>query len=93
DRAERSAHDLSTAPTATIRHYGHRYVHPYTGAEYPDIMVQMSVITALHQWGRWRGEPHPLEAELRAGLRKFFDDGLGTFRRYLPNVGELPPSE
>nr|WP_315462148.1 hypothetical protein [uncultured Sphingomonas sp.] len=86
-RAERSAHDLSTAPTATIRHYGHRYVHPYTGAEYPDIMVQMSVITALHQWGRWRGEPHPLEAELRAGLRKFFDDGLGTFRRYLPNVG------
>ena len=88
DRAERSARDLDEAPAATIRHYGHRYVHPYTGAEYPDIMVQMSVIAALHQWGRWRGEPHPLEAEFKAGLPKFFDETLGTFRRYLPNVGK-----
>ncbi|MEP9402104.1 hypothetical protein ABLE43_09810 [Sphingomonas sp. VNH70] len=88
DRAERAAHDLATAPAATIRHYGHRYVHPYTGAEYPDIMVQMSVVTALHQWGEWRGQPHPLERELKAGLRKFFDPDLGTLRRYLPNVGK-----
>lgn len=87
-RAERSAHDLMTAPEATIRHYGHRYVHPYTAAEYPDIMVQMSVITALHQWGTWRGDPHPLERELKAGLRKFYDADLGTLRRYLPNVGK-----
>ncbi|MGE7206401.1 hypothetical protein ACQKJZ_12050 [Sphingomonas sp. NPDC019816] len=88
DRAERAARDLDTAPAATVRHYGHRFVHPYTGAEYPDIMVQMSVITALHQWGRWRGEPHPLEAELKAGLSRFYDKALGTLRRYLPNVGE-----
>ena len=88
ERAERSARDLDEAPSATIRHYGHRYVHPYTGAEYPDIMVQMSVIAALHRWGCWRGEPHPLEAELKAGLPKFFDDELGTFRRYLPIVGK-----
>ncbi len=87
DRAERSAHDLDTAPEATISHYGHRYVHPYTAAEYPDIMVQMSVVAALHDWGRWLGKPHPLEAEFKAGLRRFFDKGLGTFRRYLPNVG------
>ncbi len=87
DRAERTARDLAEAPEATIRHYGHRYVHPYTAAEYPDIMVQMSVITALHDWGKWRGEALPLEAELKAGLRKFFDPELGTLRRYLPNVG------
>lgn len=88
DRAERTARDLDEAPDATIRHYGHRYVHPYTGAEYPDIMVQMSVIAALHRWGNWRGEPHPLEATLKAGLPRFFDEDLGTFRRYLPNVGK-----
>lgn len=88
DRAERAARDLDEAPDATIRHYGHRYVHPYTGAEYPDIMVQMSVIAALHRWGRWRGEPHPLEATFKAGLLRFFDEELGTLRRYLPNVGE-----
>ncbi|MBM6578269.1 hypothetical protein KCP91_17930 [Microvirga sp. SRT01] len=87
-RAEKSAHDLDTAPAATIEHYGHRYVHPYTGAEYPDVMVQMSVIAALHGWGEWRGEAHPLEAQLKAGLRRFYDPQLRTIRRYLPNVGD-----
>ncbi|MFW2829396.1 hypothetical protein [Sphingomonas sp. ID0503] len=88
DRAERAARDLAEAPEATIRHYGNLYVHPYTAAEYPDIMVQMSVISALHSWGTWRGEPHPLEAALKKGLRKFYDPELGTLRRYLPNVGK-----
>lgn len=87
ERAERTARDLDEAPEATIRHYGHRYVHPYTAAEYPDIMVQMSVVAALHDWGKWRGEPHPLEAEFKAGLSRFYDSELGTLRRYLPNVG------
>jgi hypothetical protein len=87
-RAEKSAHDLDTAPAATIKHYGHRYVHPYTGAEYPDVMVQMSVIAALHDWGKWRSEAHPLEAQLKAGLRRFYDPQLRTIRRYLPNVGD-----
>lgn len=86
-RAERTARDLDNAPEATIRHYGHRYIHPYTAAEYPDIMVQMSIVAALHDWGKWRGEPHPLEAELKAGLNKFYDPKLRTLRRYLPNVG------
>ena len=86
-RADASAEDLQNAPEATIQHYGHRYVHPYTAAEYPDVMVQLSVIAALHDWGKWRGEPHPLEAELKAGLRKFYDPKLKSIRRYLPNVG------
>ncbi len=87
-RAERTAKDFDEAPEATIRHYGHRYIHPYTAAEYPDVMVQMSVITALHDWGKWLGAPLPLEAEFKAGLSRFYDKGLGTFRRYLPNVGD-----
>ncbi len=87
-RAERTLHDLDTAPEATIEHYGHRYVHPYTNAEYPDIMVQMSVVTAIHDWGKWSGTPHPLEAEFKAGLEKFYDKKLASLRRYLPNVGD-----
>lgn len=47
-RAERTLRDLDDAPAATIRHYGHRYIHPYTASEYPDIMVQMSIIAALN---------------------------------------------
>jgi hypothetical protein len=88
DRAKRTLRDLDEAPEATIRHYGHRYIHPYTGAEYPDIMVQMSIVQAIHDWGKWQGEPHPLEAAFKAGLGKFFDPKLRTLRRYLPNVGD-----
>jgi hypothetical protein len=88
DRAQRSLRDLDKAPEATIEHYGHRYVHPYTDAEYPDIMVQMSIISAIHDWGKWCGEPHPLEAEFKAGLEKFYDPKLKSLRRYLPNVGD-----
>lgn len=88
DRAERTLRDLHQAREATISHYGHRYIHPYTAAEYPDIMVQMSVVAAIHDWGTWCGEPHPLEADFKAGLGKFYDPKLKSLRRYLPNVGD-----
>jgi hypothetical protein len=87
-RAERTLHDLGKAPEATIRHYGHRYIHPYTAAEYPDSMVQMSIVAALHDWGVWQHAADPLEAELLAGMGRFYDPKLKTLRRYLPNVGD-----
>lgn len=87
-RAARTARHLGAAPEATVRHYGHRYIHPYTDAEYPDAMVQMSIVQALHDWGKWRCEVHPLEEEFKAGLGKFYDPKLETLRRYLPNVGD-----
>ena len=87
-RAERTLRDLDKAPEATIRHYGHRYIHPYTAAEYPDAMVQMSIVAALHDWGVWQGAAHPLEAEFLAGMGRFYDPKLKTLRRYLPNVGD-----
>lgn len=88
ERAERTLVDLDKAPEATIRHYGHRYVHPYTASEYPDSMVQVSVLAAVFDWGRWCGKAHSLETELRAGLRRFYDPKLKALRRYLPNVGD-----
>jgi hypothetical protein len=88
DRAEHTLRDLDEAPAATIRHYGHRYIHPYTASEYPDIMVQMSIVSAINDWGKWRGEAHPLKAEFQAGIEKFYDAKLKTLRRYLPNVGD-----
>lgn len=87
-RAEWTLRDLDEAPEATIKHYGRRYIHPYTAAEYPDIMVQMSIVEAIHDWGKWCGVPHPLEAEFKAGLEKFYDPKLKSLRRYLSNVGE-----
>jgi hypothetical protein len=86
-RAERTLADLEHAPEATVRHYGHLYAHPYTASEYPDIMVQMSLLAAIHDWGKWCGTPHPLEAQFKKGLGRFYDTKLKTLRRYLPNVG------
>jgi hypothetical protein len=87
-RARMTLRDLGRAKTATIQHYGHTYLHPYVAAEYPDSMVQMSVLTAIHAYAQWTGRPHPMEARLAAGLEKFFDSKLGVVRRYLPNVGK-----
>jgi hypothetical protein len=87
ERSERTLHDLATAAEASVRHYGHLYIHPYTAAEYPDSMVQISLLAAVHDYGRWAGRPHPLERALGAGIGKFYDPKLGTIRRYLPNVG------
>lgn len=87
-RADRSLKDLDRAPEATCTAYGHRYVRPYTDAEYPDSMVQIASVAALHEYARWQGKPIPLEAELAKGVGKFFDPELKTLRRYLPNVGD-----
>jgi hypothetical protein len=86
-RAERSLKDLQRSSKATIRHYGFRYLHPYTDAEYPDSMVQLSVLAAIRDYEAWTQKEIPLLAELEAGLRKFYDPRLRTLRRYLPNVG------
>ena len=88
DRAERTLRDLETAPQATQEHYGHRYVMPYPEGEHPDVMVQLSLIQSLHEWGEWLKKPLALEAELKRSLGKFYDPGNRTLRRYLPNVGE-----
>lgn len=84
-RGEQTLRDLASAPEATVRHYGFRYARPYVAGEVPDSMVQMALVSAIHDWGRWHGEPHPLEAELKAGLAKFYDRERKALVRYLPN--------
>ena len=83
-RAEQTLHDLQAASEATIRHYGHTYIHPYTAAEYPDIMVQMSVIAAIHDFAAWTGAPIAFEEELSAGLVKFHDTKLARCAAICP---------
>ena len=87
-RAERTLRDLETAEQARVREYGNLYVMPYPEGEYPDVMVQLSVIQALHEYAMWKGEAVPLEAELMRGVSRFYDPKVKTLRRYLPNVGE-----
>jgi hypothetical protein len=86
-RSRRTLDDLRTSPKARTRHRGHVYFHPYTAAEHPDSMVQLSLLSAIHQWGRWQAKSDPLEREIVKGLRGFYDPKLKAIRRYLPDVG------
>jgi hypothetical protein len=87
-RAELTLKHLESAPQATERHFGDLYVMPYVEGEVPDVMVQLSVIHSLHEYGMWRGEPVALEAELWKGMERFYDPKLKTLRRFLPDVGD-----
>ncbi|WP_333835550.1 hypothetical protein [Novosphingobium sp.] len=87
-RAEATVRDLMHAPEARIEHDGHVYFHPYTASEYPDVMVQLAIASALDVHGRWKGVRHPLVREIMAGIGHFHDKELKTLRRYLPNVGK-----
>ncbi len=86
-RAGQTLHDLKTAPDATVDAYGHTYLHPYTAAEYPDSMVQMSVLSTLREYEKVYSLKDPFSDALAAGMRGFYDPRLKTLRRYLPNVG------
>jgi hypothetical protein len=88
DRAERTVKDLETSPDATIEHYGHTYLHPYVAAEYPDSMVQMSVLSTLREYEVNWAAKGTLAADLAKGIGRFYDDKLKSIRRYLPNVGD-----
>lgn len=87
DRGKRTLQDLRRSPKARTRHFGEVYFHPYTAAEYPDSMVQLSILAAVHEWGRWQGRRDPLERQIARGIGRFRDAELATLRRYLPDVG------
>jgi hypothetical protein len=88
ERAEKTWRDLDTSPLATVSHYGARYARPYTDAEYPDAMVQLTLLAAMRDWRAWSGDEAAPYASFRKGLAKFHDTQLRTMRRYLPNVGD-----
>jgi hypothetical protein len=88
ERTRRTWRDLDASPLATVSHYGARYARPYTDAEYPDAMVQLTLLAAMCDWRAWSGEEPAPYADFRKGVAKFHDTQLRSLRRYLPNVGD-----
>lgn len=86
--ARKTLRDLEEAPTASVECYGAHYARPYNDAEYPDVMVQCTLASAVADYGQWRGEPTSFERIATKGLGRFYDSKLKTLRRYLPNVGD-----
>ncbi len=87
-RAEKTLRDLKTSPDVCENHFGKKYIRPYVAAEYPDSMVQMTVLNSLREYEAAIGETDSLSTELAAGMEDFFDDKLRSLRRYLPDVGD-----
>ena len=87
-RAEKTLQDLKTSPDLSETHFGKTYIRPYVAAEYPDSMVQMTVLQSLREYEAAVGKADPLSARLAEGMEGFFDPELRTLRRYLEDVGE-----
>jgi hypothetical protein len=87
-RSEQTLRDLRESPDVTCHSYGNLYLRPYVDAEYPDSMVQLTVLLPLMEYAKWKQVDLPLVTELRRGIKRFFDPELGVIRRYLPNVGK-----
>jgi hypothetical protein len=84
--AKATARDLRRSPKATVHHYGHLYVRPYTAAEVPDSMVQLAVARPIARLAELDASYRPLAIDLLAGVDRFYDPKLGAVRRFLPNV-------
>jgi hypothetical protein len=87
-RAEQTLRDLEHAPDVTVKQYGNVYLHPYVAAEYPDSMVQLTVLTPMLELAQWGRRDIEFAAKLRAGVKHFYNDEAGTIVRYLPTVGK-----
>lgn len=87
-RARQTLVDLQNGEDVRVKDKGNVYLHAYLGAEYPDSMVQLSVLTALTEFAQWRGEEVPFAKDLAAGIGGFYNDEVGSVVRYLPSVGK-----
>ena len=87
-RARQTLDNLRTAKDVRIKAYDNVYLHPYVGAEYPDSMVQLTVLASLLEYAEWQSENIPFAKDLAAGLGKFYNAEVGSVLRYLPNVGK-----
>ena len=85
--AAATVRDLTHSSKVSEEQNGYLYLHPYTSSEYPDSMVQLSVVVGLREYESWTGRPLPIAGRLREAVPNFFDPKLGILRRYLATVG------
>jgi hypothetical protein len=86
--AAATARDLTNSSKLWVEEQGYLYLQPYTSAEYPDSMVQLSVLVGLLEYQHWIEKRLPIAVRLREAVYNFFDPKLGILRRYLATVGK-----
>jgi hypothetical protein len=86
-RAEETLRDLIHSEKLSKEEQGYLYLHPYTASEYPDSMVQLTVLLPIKEYAEWAETEIPFVEKLKAGVHGFFDPKIKTIRRYLSTVG------
>ena len=82
--AEQTIRDLNTSHDCTVARGEQRFLNSYVGTNdrRPESLVQLAVLLPLLEYEKWCGVEVPLAAELRAGLRDFWDEKIGSVLRY-----------
>ncbi|HMO24708.1 MAG TPA: hypothetical protein PKB10_00410 [Tepidisphaeraceae bacterium] len=92
--ADQTAFDLTHSSKCSIEQQGHLYLHPYTSSEFPDAMVQLSVLLPMREYAARYGHELPIIDRLREAIPQFYHARLRTMVRYLSTVGsEKDPYE
>ena len=86
EQAVRVLRDLTFSPECSEQVDGRRYLLPYVSdrTKPAESMVQLAVLLALEDYGRWNGTRPRLAAELARGLTRFFDPAARSIGRWLP---------
>ena len=86
EQAMRVLRDLTFSPECSERDGGYRYLLPYVSdrTKPPESMVQLTVLLALRDYGRWTRTRPRLAVELARGLPTFFDPEVRSIGRWLP---------
>ncbi|SKB63655.1 hypothetical protein [Daejeonella lutea] len=88
--------DLLENPGCMSQVKGNQYFNAYVSDHEtpPEIMVQLAVLLPLIDYVEWSGEKIEVIKRIREGLPSFYDEQLGTIRRWLPAAqGKLKGEE
>jgi hypothetical protein len=95
EQADRVLLDLTFSPECSERDGNRRYLLPYVAdrTKPPESMVQLTVLLALRDFGRWVGTAPRLADEIARGLASFYDPAVRSIGRWLPGRSFTEQSE
>ncbi|KAA2238411.1 hypothetical protein F0L74_19460 [Chitinophaga agrisoli] len=88
-------HDLIDSPGCWSQVAGHQYFNAYV-SDYktpPEIMVQLAILLPLLDYVEWNKSELKVMKTIRENLSTFYDEKLGTIRRWLPAAADKLEAE
>lgn len=86
DILQKGLRDLLESPGCMSQGKGRQYFNAYV-SDYetpPEIMVQLAILLPIIDYAEWSGKQLDIIEKIKEGLPSFYDEKLGTIRRWLP---------